>query len=365
MTAVAIAGAGVMGLTAAIALRRRGHPVTLVDPGPVPHPEAASTDVSKMVRLEYGSDARYVEMMEAALPRWRSWPEFHETGVSFLTRAPRADDSFEATSARLLAARGHPVERLDEAAITTLGWRRLVDGHHNPQGGWAESAAVVARLRDEATTLGVTLRLEPARYDGTLTTPSGPIAADVTLIAAGAWTPTLVPALTDRLSSVGQPILHLRPLDPEPFRAPFLPFGVDIAETGWYGFPARDGVVKLAHHGAGYPGAPGTVPFPAEAETAARALLRRHLPALADAPAVHRRVCHYCDSFDGDFFIGRSPTDPHLVVAAGGSGHAFKFAPVLGELIADVVDDRDHPWAPRFAWRDEPHGTREGARATT
>ena len=51
-----IAGAGIFGATAAVALARRGHRVTLVDPGPLPHPLAASTDISKVVRLEYGPD---------------------------------------------------------------------------------------------------------------------------------------------------------------------------------------------------------------------------------------------------------------------------------------------------------------------
>ena len=53
---VIVVGAGVMGLGAAISLRARGWSVTLLDPGPVPHPLAASTDISKIVRIEYGAD---------------------------------------------------------------------------------------------------------------------------------------------------------------------------------------------------------------------------------------------------------------------------------------------------------------------
>ena len=63
-----------------------------------------------------------------------------------------------------------------------------------------------------------------------------------------------------------------------------------------------------------------------------------NLPALADAPIVHRRMCLYCDTFDGDFWIDHDPERPGLVVAAGDSGHGFKFAPILGALIADVVE---------------------------
>ncbi|MBI3878055.1 MAG: NAD(P)/FAD-dependent oxidoreductase, partial [Verrucomicrobia bacterium] len=60
-----IVGAGVFGLTAALELRRRGWNVTLLDPGPMPRPVAASTDISKVVRLDYGADELYTAMAEA------------------------------------------------------------------------------------------------------------------------------------------------------------------------------------------------------------------------------------------------------------------------------------------------------------
>src|SRR5580700_12061752 len=93
---VAVVGAGIFGVTAAIALRRRGHEVSLFDPGPLPHPLAESTDISKVVRLDYGHDDGYLALMEEALEGWRRWaaawdaPLFHEVGVTFLTRAPMA-----------------------------------------------------------------------------------------------------------------------------------------------------------------------------------------------------------------------------------------------------------------------------------
>src|SRR6266478_1265196 len=85
MDRVLIAGAGVFGVTAAIELRKRGHPVMLVDPGPLPHPLAASTDISKVVRLEYGADEPYTALAERAIEGWRRWnrdlgPLYRETG---------------------------------------------------------------------------------------------------------------------------------------------------------------------------------------------------------------------------------------------------------------------------------------------
>ena len=82
-----------------------------------------------------------------------------------------------------------------------------------------------------------------------------------------------------------------------------------------------------------------------------REFLAATFPLLQDAPIVYTRICLYCDSRDGHFWIARDPDRPGVVVATGDSGHAFKFAPVLGSLIADVVEDRGHPLEARFAWR--------------
>jgi glycine/D-amino acid oxidase-like deaminating enzyme len=130
-------------------------------------------------------------------------------------------------------------------------------------------------------------------------------------------------------------------------------FGADIARTGFYGFPLHAGVVKIGHHGPGVETEMRSDEraTPPEIEGALRALLADALPGLADAEIVLRRLCVYCDTRDGHFWIARDPARPGLTVAAGGSGHAFKFAPVLGNLIADAV--LGAPVPPRFRWRPE------------
>jgi glycine/D-amino acid oxidase-like deaminating enzyme len=178
--------------------------------------------------------------------------------------------------------------------------------------------------------------------------------ADRVVVAAGVWSVGLVPELRPLVRVVGQPIFHLLPAEPERWRPPsFLPWACDIARTGWYGFPANaDGVVKIANHGPGVPLEPDAprVVDPAWEERL-RAFLRAHLPGLADAPIVARRLCLYTDVFDGDFVIDRSPADDRVLVATGGSGHAFKFAPLLGELVADALEDRADRRLARFRWR--------------
>jgi glycine/D-amino acid oxidase-like deaminating enzyme len=188
--------------------------------------------------------------------------------------------------------------------------------------------------------------------------------AEVVVLATGAWRPFPV-ADPSSFRPSGMPVLLFAPDDPEPYRPPHFPvWGADIARTGWYGFPAGpDGVIKIGHHGVGYPGDPEDPPVVAAAwEARCRAFLRESLPGLASAPLVGTRTCFYCDSRDGDFWIDRDPQRPGLVVATGGSGHGFKFAPVLGGLVADVVEGGAPQ--PRFRWRPEAAAAREEARYT-
>ena len=190
---------------------------------------------------------------------------------------------------------------------------------------------------------------------GVITEDGTEIKADRVVVAAGVWTPSLLPELNGFLRLSGQPILYFKPADPEPFRPPaFTPWGADIATTGWYGFPAnREGIVKIGVHGPGYAVSPDAPRVPPEDgdEASCRAFLSHSLPGLADAPLHALKMCVYTDTFDGDFLISRHPEVEGLTVASGGSGHGFKFGPVLGGLIADCVEGIPNPYLDRFAWR--------------
>lgn len=380
---ILIVGGGIMGITAALELRRRRAEVTLIDPGPLPHADASSTDISKMVRMDYGGDEFYTEMMEAAFPRWREWnarwgePLYHEDGFVIMTQGAMLPGGFEYESYRLLRARGHQPERLDSATLAARypAWRaaHYVDGYFNALAGWAESGRVLARLTEEARAAGVILRegaamrellLDDGRARGVILSDGQRLAAEAVIVAAGAWTPTLLPHLAEVLWAVGQTVMHFRPLDGAQFTAPrFTGFAADISNTGWYGFPLHEGVVKIAHHGEGRRMDARGPRFVAAGELGRfRAFLRHTFPALAAAPCVQQRLCLYCDSWDGHFWIDHDREYPGLLVATGGSGHAFKFAPLFGELIADVLEGKQNPYAARFAWRERGALGKEEAR---
>jgi glycine/D-amino acid oxidase-like deaminating enzyme len=353
---VTVVGAGIFGVTAALALRRRGHDVTLCDAGDIPHPLAESTDVSKAVRMDYGADEFYASQMERALDGWRAWNEmfgeelFHETGAMFVTREPMAPGGFEYESFTTLTRRGHALERLDARAIESR-WslRGHVDGYFNPRGGWAESGRVVARLAARARDEGVNVA------ENAPVTSIERVDADAMVIAAGSWVPSLFPEIAACFRTVGQPVFHIDA--PDDVALPV--FGADIARSGFYGFPRhKDGFVKIANHGTGramHPSSEAERIVTADEEARLRDFLRASLPALADAPIRATRVCVYCDTLDEHFWIAPHPDRPNLVVATGGSGHAFKFAPLLGDWIADALEGRV---IDRFRWRSDLRSAR-------
>lgn len=379
---VIVAGAGVYGLSAAIELRRRGYGVTLLDPGPLPHPLAASTDVSKLVRMDYGPDQDYLVAMEEALARWRRWnvewpePLFHETGVVFLTSTPMAPGGYEYESWQMALSHGHRPERLDSQAIRHRfpAWNadRYVDGYFNPEGGYAESGRVVAWLVDRAQAEGVDLHrgqtfeqlLENgSRVGGVLTREGSRFEGEFVVLALGSWTPHALPWMAGMFRSTGMPVFHLRPAEPKLFAAERFPgFCADVTDTGYYGFPLHPtaGVVKIANHGDGREMAPDAPERTVtEAETLQlREFLAGTFPALNKAEIVYTRVCLYCDTWDGHFWIARDPEREGLVLATGDSGHGFKFAPLLGEWIADALEARPNPILPKFRWRSEVHPPR-------
>ncbi len=379
-----VVGGGVFGISAAIALKRRGWEVDLFEPGRIPRVEAASTDISKIVRMDYGADDLYTELVERAFPVWRAWnerwrePLYHQEGFLVLSDAPMRAGGFEHDSMRTLIERGHSVSRLSAGELRARfpAWdgSRYPEGYFNPLGGWAESGLVVARMIEDARGIGIRVREgegasrlieEGARVTGVATSAGDTLRGDLVLIAAGAWTPVIVPALAETMWPVAQPVFHLKPHDPEAWRPPRFPvWAAAIASTGWYGFPANaSGIVKLANHGPGRrvdPDAPRVISE--DDEVRLRTFLRESLPGLADAPVALAKTCLYCDAFDGDFFIGRDPHRPGLAVAAGDSGHGFKFAPVLGDVIADAVEEKSSRFTERFAWRTTTKRRAEGAR---
>jgi glycine/D-amino acid oxidase-like deaminating enzyme len=378
MLKVIVVGAGINGVTAAIELKKRGHKVVLVDPGPLPHPLAASTDISKAVRAAYGADEQYTELAERSIKLWREWNKefgvelYHEIGVMWVRQGEMKRGDFEYESFKTLQMRLYKIESMNSARL----WKRFPawnpelhqDGVLELEAGYVESSLVVLTLIERAKSLGIELH-QGARFSeldegdnrvkGIVLDSGQRISGDVVVVAVGAWTPYVLPFTQKFFRATGQPVFHLKPRQPELFAPERFPvFGADISTTGYYGFPlSREGVVKIANHGPGREMSPESSKraVTTQEEQNLREFLSSTFPTLADAPIVYTRICLYCDTNDGHFWIAPDPERRGLIVATGDSGHGFKFAPVLGEIIADAVEEKSNPLLQKFRWRPEIH----------
>ncbi len=372
-----VIGAGIFGLTSAIELRNQGHTVKVINQGPIPHPLAASDDISKIVRMEYGRDTFYMEAVDQSIDIWHDWnlefgtAVYHETGFALLSSRSMEEPSqdYEWSSFNHLISHGHSPERLDADEIAkrfpAFGSGRYIDGFFHARAGYAESGRVVGLLRDKALALGIEIAegieisglvSEGAQLTHLVTTRAIRIPVGHCIIAAGAATLNILPEMSDYLVSTGHPVFHVKPEFEADFIGEKFPvFAADISNSGWYGFPMhrKAGVVKIANHGVGIqidPQKDSRILRGGDIDSF-RSFINESIPTLATAPIVYTRRCLYSDTRDGHFWIDKHAKYNNLTVAAGGSGHAFKMAPLLGKWICAAAEGRRDDVPERFKWR--------------
>lgn len=373
-----ILGAGIFGLTTAIELAHRKHRVSIINPDVIPHPLAESTDISKIVRMEYGTDEEYMDMVIDSMEGWREWnevfhrPLYHETGFLVLSTDVLEHDfeSFVGASYINLLKRGYHPQRLDpqllNAMFPAFNAEVYRDGFYNPVGGYVESGRVIEELLKYARNMHIeviegqtadAIMISEGSAIGVRTKEGNQFEAGHVIVCAGNFTPYLLPELQPYMHVTGHPVFHLKPEQTSLFMPPdFCVFAADIQNTGWYGFPYHPlaQVVKVANHGAGTPINPETDEriVTQQHMQQMRTFLHQSIPSLADAPVVYTRLCCYTDTLDGHFWIDQHPEVKNLTVASGGSGHGFKMGPVLGEMIADTAEGKRHKWSARYGWRE-------------
>ena len=373
-----VVGAGIFGLSTAYSLNKRGYSVCILSDGIIPSPQASSYDMSKIIRLEYGSDLEYLEMAERSLRQWREWNSllasktFHETGFLLLCKSPIDDplQNFESGSSSLLESKGYQTQKIDSSIIAdsypAFCSSTFVDGFYNPIGGFVESARVIELLSRYLQQKGVVIHdkskvvsMESStnRVNALLLDNNQSFHAGSFIYCTGCYTPQLLDMM-DSFTVTGHPSFHLKCPDhlSAKFSADRFPvFSADISNTGWYGFPIhpKSGLIKIARHGVGIPIDPLSDPRSTTKKQAAdlRAFLKQCIPDLAKAELVSSRICCYTDTADGHFWIDQHQSKTNLVVASGGSGHGFKMGPELGEMIALTALGESHTYSDRYRAR--------------
>jgi sarcosine oxidase/L-pipecolate oxidase len=435
-----IVGAGVFGLSTALHLRRRGFTnITVFDKQPYDvslysyllGADAASADMNKIVRSAYGTQVEYQELTFEAIDTWETWNNELATGENLPPGMTRGDrvfyacgnlsmtdgntlPEFEQATINSMEQCGHPntqlvttnAEHVLIAESRGLGFaldpfQRKQKGMHNvgvldSTGGMAVADKACRFALHKAKESGVRFILDvtAGAFASFMTSSSGDTAgivtkdgkkhpADLTIMACGGWTPSLLPQLDGLCeATAGSVIMYKIPptsslwdrTSPENFPT-WLWKVRDGAEGGLYGFPRDEhGFLKIGYRGTKYTnpqkqadGTERSVPvtrwstdaqltqIPSQAMEVLKRFTNDHLPELNDEgiDVALTRVCWYTDTFDNHFVIDHVPGKKGLFVATGGSGHAFKYLPNIGNWVVDILEGvgMDRPAIKAWKWR--------------
>ncbi|MCP4837001.1 MAG: N-methyl-L-tryptophan oxidase [Phycisphaera sp.] len=373
---IVVIGTGGIGAAVLAAIARRGAPVIGIDRFHPPHEHGSTHGGSRIIRTAYFEHADYVPLAREALDGWARLELetgrrcLHRCGV-LLTGGP---DS-EALLGSISSAKSHGVmvEELDREALERR-WPMfdLPSDHRGlfePGGGLVvpeigvSAHLEIARRHGAELVHGVEVEaIEEGATQSTVICHGRRIDASCVVVAAGAWTRKLLPEIAPASLSVHEKMMvwcdAVAGRSSE-IQSPRLPAwlvddGGGFGDGAYYGVPVHDGQtgpsgVKIGFHGPGIPIDPDQERGEPGMETLDRyhREVSRFLPGLLASPHA-ASSCLYTMSEDEDFVVDRVPGRPRVVVAAGFSGHGFKFAPVLGERIADMAIDGGHSPALAF-----------------
>jgi sarcosine oxidase len=352
---VAVIGLGAMGGAALYHLARRGRRVVGIEQFAPGHDRGSSHGETRIIRLGYFEHPSYVPLVRAAIPLWRALEVksgkalLHVTGILEMG-AP--DGTLVAGTRRSAQTHGLPHEVLDAAAVTRRFPAFRLPSHFvgvlSPDGGILAADAAVAAQLALARAAGAEVRthetvraIEPASGGVRIVTDRGSVAAGQAVVTAGPWVKQLLPGLPVPMRVTRQVVGWFAPSDPAMFARDRCPvFMVENQDGIFYGFPRgpQPGVKFAKHHHSDEAVDPSDAPRPMDEadEAALRPALAAHVPA-ANGALLAAQTCRYTVTPDGDFILDRLPGAPAVLVASPCSGHGFKFAPVIGEILADLA----------------------------
>jgi sarcosine oxidase len=360
MTATAdviVLGVGGFGSAAMLHLARRGLRVLGLEQFGVPHDRGSSHGDSRIIRKAYFEHPDYVPLLQRAYVLWRELEQqqhtslYHECGL-FLCGPPDGEVILGAHQ----SAAAHGL-RLDDVPLDDarrrFGQFRFRDEDavvFEHEAGYLRVEDAVAAHHRAAIAAGAECRIETVtgwQSDGKIArvrTTEKEYEAAALVVAAGAWSAPL-------LSELGLPLQVLRKVQLW-YRSPAEQwngapaFFFEQRQGCFYGIPAvaggtseEDFAVKLAEHTGGAEVADSTnldrTLHNSDTEPV-DAFIARTLQAQMSGPVRHA-VCMYTMTPDGHFIVDRHPQHANVSIAAGFSGHGFKFTPVVGEALADLV----------------------------
>jgi sarcosine oxidase len=352
---VAVIGLGAMGSAALFNLARQGRRVVGIEQFEPGHDKGSSHGESRIIRLSYFEHPSYVPLARRAMEKWRELEQL--CGHNILTVTGILEAGYPGcpiVEGSLEASRLHGLDHevLDAAEINRRFPAFKVPPHwtglYQPEGGFLRPELAIQQFVGLAERHGAEVRtgtrvlaIEPLGSGVRVRTETGEIEAGSVIVAAGAWIGDFAPELKPHLKLTRQVLGWFEPLQPayySPDRCPV--FILESEDDACYGFPdfAGTGVKTASHRKGAY--LPSADDLSQDGGAADEAQIRRMLALAmpeANGPLRAMRTCMYTRTPDEDFVIDRSSADPRIILASPCSGHGFKFASVIGEVLADLA----------------------------
>ena len=354
---VAIAGLGAMGSAAAFHLARRGVRVAGFDREHPPHTLGSTHGRSRIIREAYFEDPAYVPLIQRAYELWADLER--ERGERLLIQTGGlmcGPESGVIVDGALRSARehglphevlsAHEIGRRFPAFAPDDDWVGIVE----PRAGMLLPEPCVAAHLDLAARAGADLHFneavlswESAANGIEVRTGRTRVVARKLILAAGAWLTELAPELQGVVEVERQMLHWFRPLrDASLCAADRCPIALFEWEPGRLvaTFPDTGDGVKIGVHHEGEVTTPATVrrTTSTDEDRAIRMLLARVMPPAA-GEQIESRVCLYTNTRDHHFLVDAHPAHADVIVASPCSGHGFKFASAIGEVLADLALD--------------------------
>lgn len=358
---VIVIGVGSMGSAACNFLARRGLKVLGIDQFDAPHEQGSHTGQSRIIRKAYFEHPDYVPLLEAAYRNWQNLESelgtklFYRTGVLYM-----GSPSHELIKGVKRSAELYNIPLVMEKEIQPEMSSRFktsagTDLIFEPDAGFLIPEKAISVNKQVAIKYGATLHSnekvlewQREREGFRVVSPTGNYYCDKLIITTGAWAGKIVPTLKDKITVTRQYVAWMRPKKDHEFLLGDFPCWMiadDRMPGCCYGFPVLPSEfgepfgMKLAYH------YPATVTDPDkvhrgivdEDKEIINFFIDKYFPA-AFASFVASKTCLYANSPDENFIIDLLPDfDDKVAIAAGFSGHGFKFSSVIGEIVADLI----------------------------
>lgn len=352
---VIVVGVGGMGSAAVYHLARRGMRVLGIERYDIPHAMGSSHGVNRIIRKAYFEDPSYVPLLSRAYELWRGLESVSGERLLVITGgldAASEDHRVFQGSLRSCREHGlvHEVLTAGEVAKRFPAYR-LPSSHmavFQPDGGYVMSESAIVAHVDGAQLAGAVvhgreqvIEWEPIGSGVVVVTDRDRYTADRIVFTAGAWSAGLLDDLSALAVPERQVLGWFQPRRPDLFQPDVFPiFVIDVDEGHFYGFPVETipGFKIGLYHHLREAVDPETMDREANArdESVLRAAVDRYFPG-ASGPVLSLKTCMFTNSPDEHFIVDVHPELDQVVVAAGFSGHGFKFASVIGEILADLA----------------------------